>query len=178
MNSVKKVLLDIKEDLVFLKKKYNVNLIQAILSNRGFHALLFYRIANFLWKNKIPLVPLILTRIMQILYSIDIDYRANIEGGVIIIHGIGTVIGMKVKIGKGTIIYHQVTLGIKMSGKNDGFPRIGKNCVLGAGAKILGNVEIGNNTIIGANTVITFNVSENSIVKFSKKALEIKIKRE
>ena len=67
-------------------------------------------------------------------------------------------------IGRGTIIYHQVTLGIKMSAKNDGFPKIGKKCVLGAGAEILGNLKIGNNSIIGANTVITYDVSENSIV--------------
>lgn len=69
-----------------------------VISNRGFHALFIYRISNFLWKKKIQLIPLLLTRIIQILYSIDIDYRCKIEGGVTIVHGVGLVIG------KGTVI--------------------------------------------------------------------------
>lgn len=79
---------------------------------------------------------MILTRIIQdtgsVRYRYRLDYGAAIEGGVIIIHGVGTVIGSGVYIGGGTIIYHQVTLGVKMSAKSDGFPKIGKNCVLGA----------------------------------------------
>lgn len=69
------------QDLKILKQKYNISYIMSILSNRGFHALLFYRISHFLYKIKVPILPLLFTRIIQIIYSIDIDYRAKIEGG-------------------------------------------------------------------------------------------------
>ena len=68
------------KDLQILKQKYGVSYGMPLLSNRGIHSLLFYRIANFLYRYKIPLLPLILTRIIQILYGIDLDYRANIDG--------------------------------------------------------------------------------------------------
>jgi len=92
-------------DLKALKKKYKVSYLKAFISNRGFHSLLFYRISNCLYKLRIPIIPLILTRFIQIIYGIDIDYRAKIQEGVIIILGIGTVIGER-------------------KWKNDGFPII------------------------------------------------------
>ena len=75
------VLKDIYKDLKILKQEYGASYLMALISNRGIHSLLFYRLAHFLYKYKIPLLPLILTRIIQIVYSIDIDYRAKIEGG-------------------------------------------------------------------------------------------------
>ncbi len=71
MRKYKSVWLEIKEDLKFLKQKYNVNYARVIIANRGFHSLLFYRSANYLWRLRIPLIPLILTRIIQVLYGID-----------------------------------------------------------------------------------------------------------
>lgn len=68
-------------DLKILKQKYNISYLMSVMSNRGFHALLFYRISHFLYNYKIPLLPLIFTRIIQIIYGIDIDYRAKLEGG-------------------------------------------------------------------------------------------------
>lgn len=159
------------QDLKILKQKYNISYIMSILSNRGFHALLFYRISNILNKYKIPIVPLVLTRIIQIIYSIDIDYRAKIEGGVIMIHGVGTVIGSGAVIKSGTIIYHQVTIGIKGSGKNDGFATIENDCVLGAGAKILGKLTVGENSTIGANVVIIKDIPSNSVVTSDSKII-------
>lgn len=162
------------EDLKVLKEKYNVSYLLAILSNRGWHSLFFYRISNFLWKNKIPLLPLVLTRVIQVIYGIDIDFRCKIDSGVILIHGVGIVIGNGVEIKSGSIIYHQVTLGIKGSGINDGFPKIGKNVVLGAGSKLLGNIVIGDDCIIGPNVVLMDNVDKNTIVKVPKSVFRIK----
>jgi serine O-acetyltransferase len=159
----------IYEDLKTLKQTYNISYVMSILSNRGFHALLFYRISNFLYKCKVPILPLIFTRIIQIIYSIDIDYRAKIEGGVIIIHGVGTVIGSGATIKSGTIIYHQVTIGIKGNKMSDGFATIEENCILGAGAKILGKLTIGMNSIIGANVVVIKDIPQRSIVTTSAK---------
>jgi len=163
------VLKDIYKDLKILKQEYGVSYLMALISNRGIHSLLFYRLAHFLYKYKIPLLPLILTRIIQIVYSIDIDYRAKIEGGVVIIHGIGTVIGSGATIKNGTIIYHQVTIGIKGSKRSDGFATIEENCILGAGAKILGKLTIGANSVIGANVVVTKDIPKNSIVTTTAK---------
>lgn len=83
------LLADIYKDICVVDK----NRFLFVISNRGFHALLIYRISNYLWRKKVPLIPLLLTRIIQILYSIDIDYRCKIEGGVTIVHGVGLVIG-------------------------------------------------------------------------------------
>jgi serine O-acetyltransferase len=83
--------------------------LRVLLTNRGVHALICYRISHFLWKHKIPLIPLILTRIIQILYGIDIDWRSKISGGCLIVHGVGLVIGNGVVIGKNAKIYHGVT---------------------------------------------------------------------
>lgn len=153
------------EDLNALEKKFNVSKTLAFFSNRGFHALFFYRIAHFLFKKKVPLAPLLLTRFIQIIYGIDIDYRAKIHGGVIIIHGVGLVIGMGAEIKKGCVLYHQVTLGIKGNPKKDGFPIIEEDCTLGAGAKILGPIIVKNSSIIGANVVLTKSIEANSVVK-------------
>lgn len=100
---------DIFADLSILEKRYKVSKIFSILSNSGIYALICYRLGNSLYNLR---VPLILTRIIQVLYAIDIDYRSRIEGGVIIIHGVGLVVGAGVYIKTGTTLYHQVTLGI------------------------------------------------------------------
>lgn len=131
----------------------NTHWLKAVISNRGFHALLFYRLSNWLWKRRIPLLPLILTRIIQIIYSIDIDWRARISGGVTIVHGVGLVIGEKASVGRGCKLYHRVTLGISHS-ENDGFPQLEEDVLVGAGAKILGNVRLGKGCKIGANAVV------------------------
>src|SRR6202051_2470125 len=104
---------NIIEDLRAAKRFSLTNKIIIFFFNRGFHALLFYRISNILYKYKIPLLPLILTRIIQILYSIDIDYRACLNGGIVIVHGVGLVIGSGVQINSNVIIFHGVTLGRK-----------------------------------------------------------------
>lgn len=160
---------NIKLDLQILKDKYQLSYPMAIVSNRGFHSLLFYRMANALYKKRIPILPLILTRLIQILYAIDLDYKSEIKGGVIIVHGVGTVIGHGAIINKGTVIYHQVTIGIKGTPNNDGFATIESDCVLGAGSKILGKITIGQNSIIGANVVVTKPIPANSIVTLDSK---------
>src|SRR5207248_8589700 len=96
----------IVKDLDAAKRFSLVNKVVIFFFNRCFHALLFYRIANVLYKYKIPLLPLILTRIIQILYSIDIDYKADLDGGIVIVHGVGLVIGFGARISSNVIIFH------------------------------------------------------------------------
>lgn len=158
---------DIAEDIRALSAKYSLSPTMIIMSNRGFHSLLCYRLARVLNNQRIPFLPLAMTRIIQVLYSIDIDYRSMIDGGVIIVHGTGIVIGAGVRIQKGTLIYQQVTLGIKGNRINDGYPEIGENCTLGAGAKLFGAIKIGRGSVIGANAVVTTDIPESSIVKLT-----------
>lgn len=168
---------NVKADLYRLKSEYGVGSVLAFLTNRGFHSLLFYRISNALYKTRVPLIPLILTRIVQIFYAVDIDYKATIEGGIIIIHGIGTVIGQGAVVRAGCTIYHGVTLGRKGQGieitGNDGYPTINKNVVLGAGAKVLGNVNVGEHSVVGPNCVVTADIPSNSLFKFNSSSFSI-----
>lgn len=150
---------DVKSDL----RAIGSNPLIAAISNRGFHALVVYRISRTAWIAKIPLIPLILTRMIQIIYSIDIDYRAKIGPGVIIVHGVGLVVGQGVVIKGNTKIYHGVTLGISDNGKDQGFPTICEDVILGAGAKILGSITIAQGARVGANAVVIRDVPEYSV---------------
>lgn len=154
---------DIKADYKLLVETTSSSPLLALF-NRGLHALALYRIGRFFLSLRLSLLSLICARISQILYGIDIDSKAQIQGGVVIHHGDGIVIGKGAYISFGTKIYHQVTLGVKGSGKQDGFPHIGKYCILGAGAKILGPINVGNRSIVGANVVLLEDVEMDSIV--------------
>ena len=157
-----------KKDIHFSKKFLNVGTF-AIFFNRGFHALLFYRIANKLYKWKIPGLPLIFARIIQILYAIDIDYKASISGGIVIVHGVGLVIGSGAKVASNVVFFHGVTLGRRGIGPvisaTDGFPQVKEDCIICAGAVLLGNITIEKNTTIGANAVVTQNIGPDVIYK-------------
>lgn len=153
------ILHDIQDDVKCIKG----NNVKVFLLNRGFQALFIYRLSNLLWRKKVPIIPLVLTRFIQIVYSIDIDWKCSIEGGCRIIHGVGLVIGAGVRIRKGAVLYHGVTLGIS-HGTKRGFPELEENVLVGCGAKILGPIKIGKSSKIGANSVVTHDVPENSIV--------------
>lgn len=130
------------------------NKIKVILTSRGFHAIAVYRFSNYLYTKKIPLIPMALTRLIQIIYSIDIDYRSKIEPGLIIFHGMGLTIGSGVEIGSNCVIFHGVTIGEKFGETTKGFPKIGDNVLIGTGSVILGGIEIACNSKIGANSVV------------------------
>jgi serine O-acetyltransferase len=163
-----KLLKNINKDINVAKKFLHVNKI-AIFFNRGFHALLFYRIANTLYKWKIPVLPLIFTRVIQVIYAIDIDYKATLEGGIVIVHGVGLVIGSGAQIRSNVVLFHGVTLGRRGIGphisKTDGFPTVEEDCIICTGAVLLGNIVIGKNTTVGANCVVTNNLAPNTIYK-------------
>ncbi|HEY2581092.1 MAG TPA: serine acetyltransferase [Mucilaginibacter sp.] len=165
-----KLFKDISKDIKAGKNFYKANQI-IIFFNRGFHALLFYRLANKLYKWNIPILPLIFTRIIQIFYSIDIDYKANLGGGIVIVHGVGLVIGAGAQVHSNVVLFHGVTLGRRGIGPtisaNDGFPTVEEDCIICTGAVLLGKIIIGKNTTIGANCVVTSNIAANSICKIS-----------
>jgi len=160
---------EINEDLKAAKRFSLTNKAIIFFFNRGFHGLLYYRLSNLFYRYKIPVLPSILTRIIQILYGIDIDFKAKIEGGIVIVHGVGLVIGSGVEIKPDVILFHGVTLGRRGVGPvisaSDGYPVIEEGCIICTGAILLGNINIGKNTTIGANCLVTTNIASNSICK-------------
>ena len=132
----------------------------------GFQALSLHRVSHKLWKSKFPLKLLarILSQICRILTGIEIHPGARIGNRVFIDHGMGVVIGETAEIGDRCLLYQGATLGGtgKESGKRH--PTLAENVVVGAGAKVLGAIKIGENTRIGAGSVVVKDVQENCTV--------------
>jgi len=138
--------------------------LQIILLYSGLHALIAHRIAHPMWKLKIPLLPRIISQLSRFLTGIEIHPGAIIGKGLFIDHGMGVVIGETAVIGDNVTLFQGVTLG--GTGKETGkrHPTIGNNVVIGAGAKVLGNITIGDNSYIGANAVVLKDVPTHSTV--------------
>ncbi|MFO7881025.1 MAG: serine O-acetyltransferase EpsC [Kosmotogaceae bacterium] len=135
-----------------------------IFTSTGFQALVFYRISKFFWDLRMKWISFLIHYFSKILFSVDIHPGANLEAGVVIDHGIGTVIGETASVGSGTLIYHKVTLGNRVVINGKRHPDIGRNVTIGAGAKILGPIYIGDNAKIGANSVVLHHVCKNDTV--------------
>ncbi len=135
-----------------------------LFSSLGFYALLFYRISHLFWRWRIIPLSLIIYTWGKIVTSSDIHPAAEIEPGVVIDHGIGTVIGSTASVGTGTLIYHGVTLGAKRPVKGKRHPDVGRGVLLGTGAKILGPITIGDNAVVGANSVVLKDVPKGALV--------------
>lgn len=130
----------------------------------GPKALFFYRIANALYRCKLPFLPRLLTEVGRFLTGIEIHPGARIGRGLIIDHGMGVVIGETTEIGDDVIIYQGVTLGGTDLRRIKRHPTIEDHVVIGGGAKILGNIRIGCGTRVGANSVVIENVPPHSTV--------------
>jgi len=133
--------------------------VEILFAYPGFWALFWYRISNLLFVWRFPLLPRIIMGVVRLLTAIDIHPGAKIsKGGVFIDHGAGVVIGATSEIGAGTTVYHQVTLGASGKPVAKGerrHPIVGKGCVLGAGTKLIGAIQIGDGVVTGANSVVT-----------------------
>ena len=138
--------------------------VEVLLLYPGLHALMVYRIAHKLWQWGIPLLPRWMSQTARFWTGVEIHPGATIGHNLFIDHGMGVVVGETAIIGDNVLLYHGVTLG--GSGKETGkrHPTVGNNVVVGAGAKILGNITIGDNSYIGANAVVIKNVPPNSTV--------------
>ena len=164
--TIKRGISKVKEDIkvIYDNDPAAKNLAEVILCYPGLHALAAHRFAHRLYKWHIPLIPRLISYITRIFTGIEIHPGATIGRRFFIDHGEGVVIGETSIIGDDVLVYQQVTLG--GTGKEHGkrHPTVGNNVVIGAGAKILGNIEIGDNVRIGAGSVVIDNVPENSTV--------------
>jgi serine O-acetyltransferase len=130
----------------------------------GLQALIFHRVAHGLWSIGVPFIPRLISHLGRFLTGIEIHPGATIGHGVFIDHGMGVVIGETAIVGDYSLIYQGVTLG--GTGKETGkrHPTLGDNVVVGAGAKVLGNIQIGNNVRIGAGSVVLREVPSDCTV--------------
>jgi len=138
--------------------------LEILLLYPGLHALVIHRIAHFLWNLKVPFVPRFLSQVGRFLTGIEIHPGAQIGKGLFIDHGMGVVIGETAVVGNNVVLFQGVTLG--GTGKETGkrHPTLGDNIVVGAGAKVLGNIELGPNTYIGANAVVLKSTPSNTTI--------------
>ncbi len=128
------------------------------------HALISHRIAHCFYKHKMFFIARLISQINRFITGIEIHPGAKIGSAILIDHGMGVVIGETAVIGNRVTIYHGTTLG--GTGKETGkrHPTVGNDVVIGAGAKVLGPITIGDNSKIGANSVVLKNVPKNSTV--------------
>jgi serine O-acetyltransferase len=137
---------------------------EIIFTYSGLHALIFYRMAHVLSKASVPFLPRFLSQFGKWVTGIEIHPGASIGRNFFIDHGMGVVIGETSVIGENVTLFQGVTLGGTGKEKGKRHPTIGNNVVIGAGAKVLGNINIGNNVSIGANAVVLRDVPDDSSV--------------
>jgi serine O-acetyltransferase len=137
--------------------------LEVFLLYPGIKAIFFHRIAHGLHQLGLPLIPRAISEFSRFLTGIEIHPGAKL-GNVIIDHGYGVVIGETAIVGDGVIIYQGVSLGGTSLEATKRHPTIHDRVVIGAGAKILGNIEIGEGTRIGSNSVVVESVPPNSTV--------------
>ena len=140
------------------------NAAEVVLLYSGLHALWWHRIAHELWSHDFKWLGRALSQFARFLTQIEIHPAAQIGKGVFIDHGSGVVIGETTIVGDDVTIYQGVTLGGTSLEQVKRHPTIGDRVIIGSGAKVLGNIEIGSDSRIGANSVVTRSVPEHSVV--------------
>lgn len=150
--------------IIFERDPAARNWLEVLVCYPGLQALFFHRFAHWLYKVGIPFIPRFISHLARFLTGIEIHPGAQIGKGVFIDHGMGVVIGETAIVGDYSLIYQGVTLG--GTGKELGkrHPTLGENVVIGGGAKVLGNIQIGNNVRIGAGSVVLRDVPSNCTV--------------
>ncbi|BAY76060.1 serine O-acetyltransferase [Nostoc linckia NIES-25] len=150
--------------IIFERDPAARNWLEVLFCYPGLQALLLHRLAHWLHNVGLPFIPRLISHLARFLTGIEIHPGATIGYGVFIDHGMGVVIGETAIVGDYALIYQGVTLGGtgKQCGKRH--PTLGENVVVGAGAKVLGNIQIGNNVRIGAGSVVLRDVPSDCTV--------------
>ena len=150
--------------IIFERDPAARNWLEVLLCYPGLQALFLHRFAHWLYKVGVPFIPRFISHLARFFTGIEIHPGAQIGKGVFIDHGMGVVIGETAIVGDKCLIYQGVTLG--GTGKETGkrHPTLGENVVVGGGAKVLGNIQIGNEVRIGAGSVVLRDVPSDCTV--------------
>lgn len=138
--------------------------LQVIFAYPGVHAIWGHRINHWLWRRGAKLAARITAELTRILTGVEVHPGAVLGPGLFIDHATGVVIGETAEVGEDVTLYHGVTLG--GSGRDTGkrHPTIGDRVIIGAGAKVLGAIKVGDDSRIGANAVVVKEVPSSSVV--------------
>jgi serine O-acetyltransferase len=151
-------------DTIFREDPAAKSVLEILLCYPGFHAVLLHRLAHKLYKAGFTTTARAISQTSRFLTGIEIHPGARIGRRFFIDHGMGVVIGETAVIGDDCLIYQGVTLGGTGKERGKRHPTLGNRVVVGTGAKVLGNIEIGDNTRIGAGSVVLKSVPPNSTV--------------
>lgn len=138
--------------------------LEVMLLYQGLHALIAHRVAHFFYRIHLYFLARLLSQISRHFTGIEIHPGAKIGRRFFIDHGMGVVIGETAIVGDDVLLYQGATLGGTGLEKGKRHPTIGNNVVIGAGAKVLGNITVGDNSYIGSNAVVIKDVPPNSTV--------------
>jgi len=138
--------------------------LEIVILYQGLHALVSHRFAHFFYNIRFYFIARLISQMIRFATGIEIHPGAKIGKRLFIDHGMGVIVGETAIIGDDVLIYQEVTLGGTGLEKGKRHPTIGNNVVIGAGAKVLGNITVGDNSYIGSNAVVIKDVPPNSTV--------------
>jgi serine O-acetyltransferase len=138
--------------------------LEVFLCYPGLHAVMWHRLSHWLWRHKLRLLGRFSSHIARWLTGIEIHPGARVGRRLVIDHGMGVVIGETAEVGDDCYFYHQVTLGVARASGGKRHPSVGNNVIIGAGAKVLGPIMVGDNARVGANSVVLENVPNDITV--------------
>ena len=138
--------------------------LEVLLCYPGLHAVAIHTVGAFFWRRRLHTLGRFVSHIGRFLTGIEIHPGAKLGRRLIIDHGMGVVIGETAVIGDDVYIYHQVTLGGTSTDQGKRHPTVGNNVIIGAGAKVLGAIEIGEGARIGSNAVVVSAVPAGTTV--------------
>jgi serine O-acetyltransferase len=151
-------------DTIFREDPAARSVIEIFLCYPGFHAILLHRLAHRVYRRRWTLVARLISQFSRAITGIEIHPGASIGRRFFIDHGMGVVVGETAEIGDDVLLYQGVTLGGTGKEKGKRHPTLGNHVVVGTGAKVLGNIRIGDHVKIGAGSVVVHPVPDHSTV--------------
>jgi serine O-acetyltransferase len=168
MKALGRLAREVREDLTAAHQRdpaaRSVGRLEMLLTYGGVQALLLHRVSHALHQAGVPLLPRLLAYATTSVTGVEIHPAARIGRGLFIDHGAGVVIGETAEVGDDVTIYQGVTLGGTGFARGKRHPTVGDEVMIGAGAKLLGPIEVGGRSKIGANSVVIHDVPPNSTV--------------
>jgi serine O-acetyltransferase len=168
VTALSQVAREVRDDLAAAQQRdpaaRSVGRVEMLLTYAGVQALLMHRVSHALYAAGVPLLPRLLSYITTAVTGVEIHPAAQIGRGLFIDHGAGVVIGETAEVGEDVTLYQGVTLGGTGFARGKRHPTLGNEVMVGAGAKLLGPIEIGERCKIGANSVVIHDVPPNSTV--------------
>lgn len=167
MSAVVRALRTLRQDVQAVRDRdpaANRGSLEVILCYPGVHAVWGHRVSRWLWDRNFHLLARVSSTLTRWITGADIHPAATLGPGLFIDHAHGVVIGQTAEVGRDVTLYHGVTLGGTSLERGKRHPTVGDRVTIGAGAKILGAITIGDGSRIGANAVVVKPVPPNSVV--------------